>query len=545
LVARRLDAFRESGRPLAGYGWDLLGSMLGVIGFAAMSFSRSFPAWWFVAIAILGAVFFLEKKRALLIYACVMAAVISAVGLSEKAQLYSPYYGISAQQVNPDDITVSVNGSIHQKILAVGPVEATGGILGFVRAGYHIPYRALGRKPRRVLVLGAGTGNDVAVALGEGADSIDAVEIDPAILDLGRRLHPNHPYDSPKVHLYNTDARSFLNGDHGQYDLIVFGTLDSMTRLSALSAVRLDNFVYTEEGLSAARKALTADGGLVLYFLVAEDHLHLRILKMITDVFGEPPRMHLEARQMFNSIYMAGPAFPPSAGEPTAQLETVEPATDDWPYLYLNGRGLTPFYLSLIAILGGISALAVALASRELRGSLLALRDVDVEMFLLGAAFLLLETGSVTEMTLVWGVTWLTNAVVFGAILLTALLGTLLQGRVSLPWPASVLGVAAALIAGYLLPTSALATPSILVRLALSALFIGAPIFFAATLFASAFASRKESGLSFGWNLLGAVAGGLLEFLSMLVGIKALHLIALTLYLAVALVRSRQTRQLA
>jgi hypothetical protein len=83
----------------------------------------------------------------------------------------------------------------------------------------------------------------------------------------------------------------------------------------------------------------------------------------------------------------------------------------------------------------------------------------------------------------------------------------------------------------------------ILARRALSALFIGAPIFFAATLFASAFASRKESGLSFGWNLLGAVAGGLLEFLTMLVGIKALHLIALTLYLAVALVRSRHVRQ--
>ena len=551
LVARRLDAFRDSGRPLTGYGWDLLGSMLGVIGFAVASFLRSFPAWWFAALALLGVIFFVDQRRALVLYACAMAAVVAGVALTEKAQLYSPYYGLRADQQTPYDIAISVNGSLHQKALAVGsPLPATGR-LEMVRAGYHVPYRDLGRKPRRVLVLGAGTGNDVAVALGEGAASIDAVEIDPAILELGRRLHPDHPYASPRVHAYNTDARSFLNGDHGKYDLIVFGTLDSMTRLSALSAVRLDNFVYTEEGLRAARDALTPDGGMVLYFLISADHLHLRILRMVSDVFGEVPRVHLESRQMFNAIYLAGPGFPLQAADKAlaaanlARLAPVQPATDDWPYLYLNGRGLNSFYASLIAILGGLSVLAVALASRELRGSMLALRDVDAEMFLLGSAFLLLETGSVTEMTLVWGVTWLTNAVVFGAILLTALLGTLLQGKVSLPWPASVLGVAVALIAGYLLPTSALATPSIAIRLALSVLFIGAPIFFAATLFASAFAARKESGLPFGWNLLGAVAGGLLEFTSMVVGIKALHLMALALYLAVALVRARSVARTA
>ena len=48
------------------------------------------------------------------------------------------------------------------------------------------------------LVLGAGTGNDVAVALSEGAEHVDAVEIDPVILELGSRLHPDHPYVSPR-----------------------------------------------------------------------------------------------------------------------------------------------------------------------------------------------------------------------------------------------------------------------------------------------------------------------------------------------------------
>jgi hypothetical protein len=381
----------------------------------------------------------------------------------------------------------------------------------------------------------------VAVALAEGAESVDAVEIDPVILDVGKKMHPDHPYDSPRVHIHNTDARSFLNSTDQKFDLIIFGTLDSMTRLSALSSVRLDNYVYTLESMRAARKLLTPTGGVALYFLVGAPHLHMRLVEMVATAFEMPPRVRLEYRKMFNAIYMSGPAFllpekdRADAAADLGKLETLEPATDDWPYLYLRERGVSSFYASLIAILGLISAAAVFGASRQMR----TFRGVDLEMCLLGAGFLLLETASVTEMTLVWGVTWLTNAIVFASILLTALLGTLLQRRASLPWLASVVGVSVALVIGYVVPTAALATSSIAARLALSLLFVGAPIFFAATLFASIFAERAEADLAFGWNLLGAVAGGLLEFLSMMVGIKALHLLALALYLVLGFLRSR------
>ncbi|GAC1602631.1 MAG: hypothetical protein NVS4B10_14870 [Myxococcales bacterium] len=464
LVATRLDAFRAQGRPLTGDGWDLLGSMLGVVGFAVACFLRTFPACWFAAVALLGAIFFAAKARTLLAYAAAMAATLVMVFASEKAQLYSPYYALAVQRMSAIDTSVRVNGSIHQKILDVGPSTPAPGTLGSLREGYHLPYRELGRKPGRVLVLGAGTGNDVAVALAEGAEQVDAVEIDPVILDLGRKLHPNHPYDSPRVRAFNTDARSFLNGTPGKYDLIVFGTLDSMTRLSALSSVRLDNFVYTLESLRAARAALAPGGGVVLYFLTATEHLHLRLLEMIADAFAAPPRVRRDYHYVFNATYMAGPAF----ALPPQEAARVQ------------------------------AAAAVLLASRELRGSLRGLRGVDPEMFLLGAGFLLLETASVTEMTLVWGVTWLTNAVVFGSILLMALLGTLLQRRRPLPWQASALAIAATLLISYAVPTAALAIPSLAARLALSLALVGAPIFFAATLFASAFADRAEADLAFG-----------------------------------------------
>ena len=158
------------------------------------------------------------------------------------------------------------------------------------------------RPPGRVLVLGAGTGNDVAAALAMGAESVDAVEIDPDILDLGRSLHPARPYDSPKVRLVNTDARAFLNAPGEDYDLVVLGTLDSMTRLSALSNVRLDNFVYTQESLAAARDRLTEDGGLALYFMVGKEHIHEHLLALMAQTFGELPAYEIGDFSMFNSI---------------------------------------------------------------------------------------------------------------------------------------------------------------------------------------------------------------------------------------------------
>jgi hypothetical protein len=60
---------------------------------------------------------------------------------------------------------------------------------------YMLPHAIVGPR-ERVLVVGAGAGNDVAAALATGARHIDAVEIDPAIVSVGRARHPNRPYAS-------------------------------------------------------------------------------------------------------------------------------------------------------------------------------------------------------------------------------------------------------------------------------------------------------------------------------------------------------------
>jgi hypothetical protein len=321
-----------------------------------------------------------------------------------------------------------------------------------------------------------------------------------------------------------------------------------MTRLSALSSVRLDNFVYTRECLESVKRVLRPGGGVMMYFMVGSNFIFDRIAKLHYDAFGEPPIVLYAPNRLFNRVFLSGEAFAhlrtgdPSVWDPIRKaLESTDSPTDDWPYLYLRAHGISSFYVTMIAILGALSAAAVFGVSKELRASIRAGR-ADVEMICLGAAFLLLETKSVTEMNLAWGATWLTNAVVFASILTMLLASTLLMQWKPLPANGSIAGLVLSLIAAYAAPTGLLPGLDTPVKLGLSLLVVGLPIFFAASLFAVRFRTRAEADVALGWNLLGAVLGGLLEFTSMAIGIRNLALLALVLYLVSALARQRAER---
>jgi hypothetical protein len=131
-------------------------------------------------------------------------------------------------------------------------------------------------------------------------------------------------------------------------------------------------------------------------------------------------------------------------------------------------------------------------------------------MFFFGLAFLLLETKSVTEMNLVWGSTWLTSAVVFSCILMVIMLATLLMRWRPLPWSVGYSGLLIALILNYLTPVHSILSTSTIIKLLMSLLFVGTPIFFAAICFALLFRDAEATDLAYGWNVLGAVIGGLI-----------------------------------
>src|SRR6185295_15321682 len=150
------------------------------------------------------------------------------------------------------------------------PLDASKPMAHAMLAKFSWPYEVYrkghGRPPRRVLILGAGTGNDAAVAVRNGASEVTAVEIDPLIADLGRRLNPARPYADPRVRLVVDDGRHFLWNARDRYDMVVFGTLDSHTLLSGQVNLRLDNYIYTAESFRAARAVLEPDGLAAAYF---------------------------------------------------------------------------------------------------------------------------------------------------------------------------------------------------------------------------------------------------------------------------------------
>ncbi len=541
IVGERLQDFSSAGVPLRGYIADLAGSLIGVIAFAFASFYRTFPAIWFAIILIAGA-FLLAGygKRALILHLICGVAIVMAIRATERSMVYSPYYAIRARNTTVGKgIQVLVNGSFHQYAAPIVRRDVTTTPFDqILQKIYPTPYRLLSRKPRHVVVLGAGNGNDIAVALDNGAERIDAVEIDPVIIEIGRALHPDHPYRSPRVHVYNTDARAFLRNTKERYDLIVFGTLDSMTRVSALANVRLDNFVYTVDCMRMARERLTPDGGMVLYFMVGSGPIHDKLFAMLTDAFGQPPLVLSGFRTLFTEIFLAGPAWqhlrtPEQQAYLTQVLHAaaaVDVPTDDWPYLYLDNRKISGFYWSVTLIFLAITAAMIALLAPEMRRA--ASQHFDGEMFLFGVAFLLLETKLVTQMSLLWGATWITSAVVFASILLMILIGTLAMQYRSMPFPIAAGALIVTLLLTYAIPTQWLLARSPLARLGLSILFAGAPIFFASICFALLFKQRAQPNLAFGWNLAGAVVGGLIELLAMTVGLRALTLIALIAYLS-------------
>jgi len=541
-----LEEYRVRSKPLIGYAVNIVGSLSGIVLFSALSFINSFPVVWFTLLLISG-IFIIGDNygKYKISYLVLSLFMLLSVHLTEKAEYYSPYYSLSINKnAESGDCNLLANGSLHQIAMHLTRDQSSrNDYHKNVLESYHLPYNLLKKTPQSALVLGAGTGNDVAVLLDQGIKRIDAVEIDPMIVALGKKHHPDKPYDSSGVRVFTTDARSFLNNSTDKYDLIIYGTLDSMTRLSALSNVRLDNFVYTFESIMAAKKHLTSEGGMVLYFMYGEEYIYHSLMSMLSKAFNEYPLIHYNNNGLFNIIFMCGPAYkdykPLRASSFLVNKDLYDSflvPSDDWPFLYLNGRGISVFYKGIILQILVITLLFLIVPFPELRKSI-SVRGVDFEMFLLGMAFLLLETRSVTEMNLIWGATWLTSAVVFGAILFMVLASTLLIQIKSFPFIINAILLIVALIISYIIPVQIALGYSLISKLFISIFLIGSPLFFASSCFVQIFSKREKVDIAFGWNILGSVVGGLLEFISLQTGIKSLIIVAIIIYLIVFLIK--------
>jgi spermidine synthase len=507
---------------LEAYRLDVLGSLAGIVLFAGVSFLRLPPLGWALMIA---AVFVPLLGRRLLPVAGVgVALVVLLLGAQSLfgGYFWSPYYKIRAVGSADGSVKVDVNNTPHQTAHRLSHLDDSDPF-------YRYPYTYAGARDD-VLIIGAGTGNDVAVALDEGAKRVDAVEIDPELQRLGKDLHPERPYSDPRVVAHVDDGRAFLERTNRRYDLILLALPDSATIVTGQAALRLENYLFTTEALTRARSLLKPDGTFAMYNYY-ENWLVDRYANTIHAVYGAPPCVHVgrsigARREAVLSLRADGSAGGCSTLWRPSTTRALQPTTDDRPFPYLADRTIPRFYLEMLALI----LIASILLVRVTAGPLRQMRPY-LDLFFMGAAFLLLETKNVVQFALLFGTTWVVNAAVFAGVLLSVLAAIETARRVRLPRPVLLyLALLAALVLAWVIPPAALLSLPVVPRFVAGVALAFAPIYLANLVFAQRFAKTGSTTVAFGANLLGAMVGGALEYVALISGYRSLLIAVAVLY---------------
>lgn len=564
-MGQQLGKLFNSGPALQSYLINLIGSALGILVFSVLSFCGTPPLVW-ITIGCGCALWSFRKHKigmAVLVATIAFVALLPArsifdLGPQGKPRIeWSPYHRVDvapqyygdpkAPDAKQVGTRISVNKGYFQQALNLSPEfidslpeSERKRVEDFRFDQYELPYFFL--KPKRVLIMGAGTGNDVASALKNGAEYIDAVEIDPKMIELGKELHPEHPYDSPKVHVHVNDARAFLRQNPNEkYDLVMTGFLDSHTVAGNSLSVRLDDYVYTVDGMRDAISHVAPGGVYSITYCDAEGvvgWLSRRLVKNIRAAADGAQTMIVK-KDDGGIWHLFAPATPEMMAkvpelvsahgfkdETNMDPGDIRSSTDDWPFLYLANMSADPLYLTINAC---ILLLAWATCGASIRANSMARRW---HLFFLGAAFLLLELAIIDRLALVFGTTWLVNSVCIFAVLAAIILSNLLvikkPNLMSLPMMYVCLLVS--LVAVYLIPLQSLTSLGMWTGGGIASAISVIPIFFAGLIFSTSFKLEDKPSAGLAFNILGAVVGALLEYVATYTGIRSLLLVAALLY---------------
>lgn len=557
------NIFEDSKRIVLVYSINVVASILGMWAFYGSSLLTIPPlAGIIVAQFILILLAESKKQRKFITVVLIFTAAVSFSMRDESTRwvktVWSPYQKLSLYKFSPDDLThsgylLNVNGVNYMGLFNLSN-ERRAWIESKVKElllpdsydvrfadQYRLPYLM---KPdiQNALIIGAGGGNDVAAAVRAAVPVIDAVEIDPQIVSLGKKYHPESPYSSSKVNIFIDDGRSFFRSTDKKYDLVVMGLADSHTLSSSLTNIRLDHYLYTKESLAEVKKLLKPNGLLYLSFeVVQKNWTGAKIEKNLNEVFGgESVIFELRDTAFFGLggvIFLAN-----SNGDVEEKYldknqdlkkfiedrrvhydTSIKSLTDNWPYLYLDKPRIPKIHLWISVFLIVLFFL--------LRKTITWQGSFRWDLFTLGGGFLLYEFQNVSKTSLLFGNTWITNLFTITAILLLILLANLIQAKRPLPLKIAYAGLLLTFVAQFLIPLETLNSFPFYAKAIWGTLFLNSPLFFSGVIFISLFREAKEKSAAFASNLMGSAAGGLLEVFSFLWGIQSLLFVVLAFYL--------------
>lgn len=564
-IGYALGSVFESLPPLKAYAFNLLGSLLGVVAFAVISWLSLPPMLW---ILILGAsTFFLYRKPSVLVVTVALAG-LAFVGTT--GTFWSPYSKLEVKPIvvqegsvlGPNNYVLSSNNCYfhfalrmlnkeeEEKFTQEAKKSEQSKTVWFYHRWLRLPFECAPNHDK-VLVLGGGSGNDVAFALQAGAKEVDAVEIDPIICKLGATRHPNKPYADSRVHLHNEDARTFMRYSNDKFDLVEFAFLDPGTTLNSASFLRVDNYVYTVEAMKGALRLLKPDGVVCLTFATgAKSGVTQRLYRTIEEAQGKPP-LAFTGESWDSVIFLFGPGAKNFNGEllhsadlkpwpGPGELQPGRASTDQWPFLYLDFDmgGIWLYIMVLVAAVVLPAAVLVRGTGAGISGGEWA------NMFFLGQAFMLTETKSITHLSLLLGATWIVSSAVIFTILVLAYLANLVVSKGKSPSVGLLYFLlSTVLIIQYFLPIpESTSYPPVILAIVYSVIDC-LPVFFGSMIFSKCFANTKFANQALGANLLGVSLGGLTENFCVAIGINGLVFVALALYLLSFFAHTRKPKE--
>jgi hypothetical protein len=301
----------------------------------------------------------------------------------------------------------------------------------------------------------------------------------------------------------------------------------------------LDSYVYTLQSFDQVKKHLASNGIVSITFASGAPWIEERLGRMLVQTFGSD-RVWVHHGQVYLTFIASNTSIvllennALKSWKPNPEYDWLPLPSDDWPYLYLRDRVIPGAYWQALLVIGIV---AIIFISRFSPSSL----KPDWHFWLLGAAFLLIEFISVTRLALLFGTTWLVNALAISGVLIMILganLVVLRVPRVSIRLSYFLLFVSLVLI--YFFPFGVFNQLTPILRGITSTGLLSLPLFFSGLIFAESLCRTGSAAGPLASNLSGSVFGGVLEYGSVWWGMQSLYVVAMIIYGLAFFVTSRR-----
>ena len=147
---------------------------------------------------------------------------------------------------------------------------------------------AMAQRPdaRRVLLVSGGVAGVAKEILKYNVAGVDCVELDPLVIETGRRFLPDH-FADPRIRVIATDARQFVRQTTNHYDVVILALPDPST-------AQLNRF-FTVEFFREVKRVM-ADGGVLSFALGRyENYVSPELARLLASA-------HRSLKQSFASI---------------------------------------------------------------------------------------------------------------------------------------------------------------------------------------------------------------------------------------------------